>query len=559
MNFYSANSELGVQDMQKIINFTYKIYDLILNNSCCSALFLFFCLLLKVKLPIIIAIAFIMAILSVLSFNKRHSLSSCLVFALCYFVFEFISVILYMKEVIFSSMTWFLHGFFLVAALLYRTLLVFLTYYFANIIFFKIINNEKIKNKIQYFIQFFRQKFFIAVLLSLLALFFALHYSVKYFSTVPVQITAFSDLNFDGYIDEVKLLNDNKICFVDKNSVIIYDLKNKKIYDKYTLPHYKNIHLENTVISVRTENRIFPLSNGNILIQRNYIPKKRNDFNYEPKTYIEVYEPQKGEISALETPYMRDFTSITELQDNKVFFIDRAEEQTFLYDINNNVFNRSANLYIEKYGASVNAISLNDNRIFVLGGYNHPNNYAEIYDFQKGVSEKIPLNFNLFNGLGSSIKLTMMNDERILIQCEKINEKELDGIGKSDTHKTKDGTFLTIYPTPYLTIYNPKDNSFEEIDINRNSKKIIVPYQSAVLKDDNIIIIGGYVDKNSKSRRIKHTKIFVYDTKNHTIKRTFHDLKYEHYGKDILTVLNDGTVLVTGGDKNQIEVLKFKK
>lgn len=558
--------------MIKIRGFLYRIYDLILNNPLCTAVVLFCCLLLKLNIQIIVVITFIMAVLSVLSFNKRYSFLQSFIFAVYFFLFEVISVYFVMQDTMFAPLTLFLHGFFIFAAILLRTLSVFLTYALTNIFLFKIINIEKIKNYTINFVNLFRQESFILVLTCVLVLFFSLHYSIKYFQTVPVKITSFSKLKGDyfyGFGNKIYPLNSNKLCFMKKNQIIIYDLKNHKIYDKYTLLNFDNIFLSNTVIDVRTENRIFPLSNGNILIQRNYIPQKRKDYNYTPKTYIKIYAPKKGELASLEIPFMHNSISLTEIRNNKVFFIDNKEKQAFIYDMNNNTFNRKTELNVERYG-EVKTILLNDKRLFIFGGQNYPNNYAEIYDFSKDSFERIPLNFNVHNYI-NTIKLTMLNDGRVLIQCEKANENEKDGIGNSHGFRTQDGKFLTVYPVPYLTIFNPKDNSFEEIDINKNSNKIRVKYDTAVLKNGNIIIAGGgYIDKSlitkNKRKRMKNTQdILVYNPKTHTIKRTFKDLKYNHYGYDILTVLNDETVLVLGNiynvpnDKNQIEALRFKK
>lgn len=555
--------------MTKVRYIIYKLYDLSVNQPFCTAVILFICLFLKLNMTVIIPVTFAIAVLSVLSFNKRYTFLKSLLFVFCFLIFEIINVVLVMKDAMFASLTLLYSGIFIILGILFRAATVFLVYYLTNIILFKIINSKTVGKYTDRFLQFFRKESFVLVLFSVLTVSFSVCYSVKYFITVPVNITSFSELKenyFFGFENKIHLLKDNKLCFMRNNQIIIYDLKNHEIFDKYTLTDFNNIKVNNTEIEVRAENRIFPLSNGNILILQNYIPQKRKDYNYNSKTYIKVYMPKKGEISSFETPLINKFISITEMPDNKILFIGNKEKETYIYDYAHNTFSRSADLNSQRSGAS--AILLQDGRIFVLGGQTYPNNYAEIYDIKKDVFEKIPLNFNLHNYI-NTIKLSLLNDGRVLIQCEKANKNEKDGIGSQHGFRTQDGKFITVYPVPYLTIFNPKDNSFEEIDINKNSNHIRVRYETAVLQNGNIIIVGGgYVDKDNseKRKRMKNTQdILVYNIKNHTVKKTFKDLKYYHYGNDITTVLDDGTVLVTGNiydvanEKNQIEALRFKR
>ena len=517
--------------MTTIKNFLYKIYGLILNNPFCSALILLICLVLKLNLHIILIITFIIAVLAVLSFNKRFSFLQSSIFIFFYLVFEILVITFVMKNTMFASLTLIYQGLFILIAILLRALSVFLTYYLTNIILFRILNSEKIKNFTQNFVKFFRQDSFVLILLVVLVLCSSLHYSVKYFQTVPVKVSSFAELkeNYNyGFKNEIYPLKDDKLCFKKHNQIIVYDLKNHEVYDKFTILDFNNIFLENTVIKVRTENRIFPLSNGNILIQQNYIPEKRKDYDYNSKTYIKIYSPKKGEISSLEIPFVGTFVSLTELPDNKILFIGNKTNQTFIYDINNNTYYRSADMNYERSGAS--AITLNDERVFVFSGQSYPNNCVEIYDVQKDTFEKIPLNFKVHNYI-NTVKLSKLKDGRILIQCEKAMENKNDGIGNSDGFRSPDGNFITVYPVPCLTIFNPQDNSFEEIDINKNSNKIRIGYDTAVLKNGNIIIVGGgYIDKNTqkKRNRMKKTKdILVYNPQKHTIKKTFRDLKYD--------------------------------
>ena len=114
-------------------------------------------------------------------------------------------------------------------------------------------------------------------------------------------------------------------------------------------------------------------------------------------------------------------------------------------------------------------------------------------------------------------------------------------------------------------LFNPEDNSFEEINVNRNNKYLREGYDAAVLKDGRILIAGGqYISKKSYKRAKYANDLLIYDPLKQTFKETSKKLKYNHSGNKILYVLDDGRVLISGHiyvkptPENQIEEIIIK-
>lgn len=115
-------------------------------------------------------------------------------------------------------------------------------------------------------------------------------------------------------------------------------------------------------------------------------------------------------------------------------------------------------------------------------------------------------------------------------------------------------------PSPLF--FNPKDNSFEEIDINKGEEEFRDGYDVLVLNNDRILITGGYNISEGGSKPA--VNILIYDIKTNKLSKASQDFKYTHSGTHISYLLNDGSVLVSGLNlhlplfDNIVEKISFK-
>ena len=569
--------------LDKISGICYEIYSCILKKQVLSALivfssvFVFKDILFIQGLYLIALITAIISALNMLTFNKKATLKECFIFAfyilLFFFAKDIITVILALKNALFASLTIVYYGIQIALVIIIqnilRTITAFVVYFLTNIILYKIFSSHKFQKtggKISACLQkplFSTFLFFIIILCPVLC------NTMNYSTATAVEISAFSEI-YDYYRygfgeNLINLMPDDRICFLNRDKLFVYDLKKHKLVNEYNISpdtDYTN--------NMSIDTNIFSLKNGNILIRQNIIPQDRSKYLSEAKSMVMIYSLIKNEIiSQISIPLIPDVNNaMVEMPNNKVMFIGGIFDKynkTFILDLNNNTIIPSADLHVDRTNAEV--LLLNDGKIFVLGGMfdkDFPDNFAEIYDPKKDVFTKIPLNFTLHDYI-RNIKLSLIPDGRVLILCEKVHYKQEDGIGKMHGFRISDDKFVTVYPAPYLAIFNPEDNSFEEINVNRNNKYLREGYDAAVLKDGRILIAGGqYISKKSYKRAKYANDLLIYDPLKQTFKETSKKLKYNHSGNKILYVLDDGRVLISGHiyvkptPENQIEEIIIK-
>lgn len=74
--------------------------------------------------------------------------------------------------------------------------------------------------------------------------------------------------------------------------------------------------------------------------------------------------------------------------------------------------------------------------------------------------------------------------------------------------------------------FNPKDNSFEEIDINKGEEEFRDGYDVLVLNNDRILITGGYNISEGGSKPA--VNILIYDIKTNKLSKASQDFKYTY-------------------------------
>lgn len=380
--------------------------------------------------------------------------------------------------------------------------------------------------------------------------------------TVPVKISGFQEIqdfyNFGPDYNDISVMKNNKICFTTQGKLYIYDLANLTLIDKVLLSEDSN--------DIHFTNWIKLLSNENILIMQNKeIPSQ--PFNYKgSNTLIKIYSPkEKKMVFEKKVPRMSNWNyAVAELSENKLIFFGgmyKNLKECLVLDIKNNKIQRGPDLNVERNSANI--ISLNNENFLIVGGItnkNYPDNFAEIFNPQNNTYTKIPLGFNVASGINNT-RLLEFSDGKILILCNRAYEAPRK-TGKKEGFLHPDGRWIDFYPETYLTIFNPKDNSFEEIDINKGQKELRSEYDALVLSDDRILIIGGY--NTSAKGSEPAIDILIYDIKTKKLNRTSQDFKYTHSGTNMSYLLNDGSVLVSGFNvyfplfDNKVEKINFK-
>lgn len=381
-------------------------------------------------------------------------------------------------------------------------------------------------------------------------------------NTIPIEISDFQEIedfySFSPDYNDISVMENNKICFTTQGRLYIYDLTKHSLID--------NVLLSEDTNGIRFTNWIKLLSNENILIMQNK-ELQGKPFNYKgSRTLVKIYSPKdKKIVFEKEMPRMFNWNpAVAELSENKLIFLGSAYEnlkESLILDIKNNKIKHSSNLNIERSSAKV--IQLNNGNFFIFGGAtnkNYPDNFAEIFNPQNNTYTKIQLDFNVATGVHNT-RLSKLSDGRILILCNRAYETPRK-IGKKEGFLHPDGKWIDFYRETYLTVFNPKDNSFEEIDINKGSKVFRNEYDVLVLNDDRILITGGYNTSAKDSNPA--TNILIYDIKTKKLSKTSQNFKYTHSGTNMSYLLNDESVLVSGFNvhfplfDNKVEKIIFK-
>lgn len=379
---------------------------------------------------------------------------------------------------------------------------------------------------------------------------------------IPVEISEFTEIqdfySFSPDYNNICVLKNNKICFVTNGRLYIYDLVKHSVIDNILLSEDSN--------NIHFTNWIKLLNNENILIMQNKELQGKPLNDKGSKTLVKIYSPDdKKIILEKNLPRMSNWNySIAELSENKLIFLGSIYEnlkEALILDIKDKKIQYATNLNAERNSANV--IKLVDGNIFIFGGVtqkNYPDDFAEIYNPKNNIYTKIPLNFNVANEI-NDIRLLKLSDGRILILCNRAYETPQKG-GRKTGFLHPDGRWIDFYPETYLTIFNPIDNSFEEIDINKNKKTFRTEYDILFWNDNKILITGGYNTFAQGSEPA--TDILIYDIETKKLSKASQSFKYTHKGTNMSYLLNDGSVLVSGWNvhfplfDNKVEMIKFK-
>ena len=362
----------------------------------------------------------------------------------------------------------------------------------------------------------------------------------SYFTSVPVKVDLLpklenSRLKIEAVLDENRvLLYSNK-----ENKLAIYDLsKNILIKDCPELKQLPNGY-KHSYKAVSFDK----LLNGDIFIRVHFETKSKDKIY---KTYAYVYSADKNNIIwQAELPDEISFyqAAIVQIDEDRLFVAGAdSDKKAYIYNLKNKSIEKEAETIEKRRGCEI--IKLKNEKVLIWGGYSS-NNSIEIYDINKDVFERIPLDFNQKFSYGYD-KLYLLEDGRVVIKTTKMEDKKENGVGEYSSSIYSG----TGYPVPCVVLYNPNDNSFKEIDINKNSKyrhdnKVSI----ASTADGKIIIAGGSL---ISKKRIKLSgyddKINFYNIKTDKLKKSYGIKLDNTYDPDIFILDNNEFIYVYGMD-----------
>ena len=345
-----------------------------------------------------------------------------------------------------------------------------------------------------------------------------------------------SKLKIEEVLNEKRILlysaKENKLALYDiEKDFLIKDCPElKPIPDGYVKDH------EYTLFD--------KLKNGDVFI-RNCMQSKSRE-NMSLKTYAYIYSPKKNAIVwQAELPKEISFyqAAIIDIDAERIFVVGAdSDKKTYIYNIKDKSIEQKSETIEERRGCEI--IKLKNGKLLIWGGYSS-NDSIELYDINKDVFEKIPLGFKQKFVYGND-KLYLLEDGRVVIKTTKMEDKKENGVGEYSSSIYSG----TGYPVPCVVLYNPNDNSFKEIDINKNSKyrhdnKVSI----ASTADGKIIIAGGSL---ISKKRIKLSgyddKINFYNVKTNKLQKSY-GMKFDDtLSPYIYTLNNNEFIYVYGTD-----------
>lgn len=355
-------------------------------------------------------------------------------------------------------------------------------------------------------------------------------------------------------IEEV--LNEKRILLYSakENKLALYDIeKDFLIKDCPELKPIPDGYVKDHIYTLFDK-----FEDGNVFI-RNCMQTKSRE-NMSLKTYAYIYSPKKNAIVwQAELPKEISFyqAAIIDIDAERIFVVGAdSDKKTYIYNIKDKSIEQKSETIEERRGCEI--IKLKNGKLLIWGGYSS-NDSIELYDINKDVFEKIPLGFKQKFVYGND-KLYLLEDGRVVIKTTKMEDKKENGVGEYSSSIYSG----TGYPVPCVVLYNPNDNSFKEIDINKNSKyrhdnKVSI----ASTADGKIIIAGGSL---ISKKRIKLSgyddKINFYNIKTDKLKKSYGIKLDNTYGPDIFILGNNECIYVYGTDfgidhKQRYHKLKF--
>ncbi len=512
-----------------------NIYEFILKRPFFNSLVVLLPCIYKDSLIRELYVVLLISFLFSFNFQKRYKAKEIFLFglwfSLVFILRDIIIFILSSKSSGFTELTLIFYGQKILILTLLKSIARFISgsfiLFIVNIISVKIINLEKIKKYTTPIINLIQSPIKLFILFMIIVFSFNI---INYFSSYHMDNKIYTELNSYNP-QKIEFLNENNILLVYADRIAIYDRTAGKIIDK------KRFMLNENSDYRINDMQYIVLKNSNILIKTIY-----NNSQNGLRGVLIWYSPNDKKILTLkELPaeLTESCVSITELNDGNILLLGAKISNTDKYTgyiVNENTQDAIQTNYLNGTGRYAKTLKLPDGRIFIL---DNDSQFAEIYDPEKDVYTKAEFNFIL----EKRNNVCNLPNGKVLISAEKLNSKQEDGIG---TYVS--GFYGTGYPAPFLVIYNPKDNSFKEIDINKNDKKNLKnDYSIAVTKEGKLIILGGeYIGRKKFIPHGDNMDITIYDTNTDKLKKGSKKLKYNRIKPSIYAVDNRHIIVYSG-------------
>ena len=506
-----------------------KLYKFILSNQFFAAFATLIPFIFIKDNPIReLSVLLIISVLYTLVIKEKYKFKQILCFSISFcFLFMFLELIqsffILKNSLLGMFPSLFYYGNKLAIGIIFRFILRFLFAVFilfgVNRILIKLMNIKQLEKGFKFLSDAAEKPFKFFAFIFIIVI---IPFIIQYFTGVKISSEDFENIYpyKENTIQKI-LQNGYLLCNIDDNYKI-FDLNTKTFTDEIKI----NNPLKNNGYKVK-HTQYKELQNGNIVI----IEYLENEAKLQ-KAYITIYSrDKKMTLQANELPeFLSDYrTAMEELPNDNLMFIGGRDNKntfktTYIYNLSDNSIKQGPDLNKERYLAST--IVLNNGNIFVFSGEDNsefPFNTAEIYDIKNNIFKEVKQNF-ISDDYPHKVNLFKLSDGRILISCTYLTEDENEGYGSYHGFKTGENKFASVYTIPYITIFNPEDNSFTPININKGSKYLRSNYGITVTKDDKILIICGEELIKTKTRvRIKDypKNILIYDIKTGKIKKTF--------------------------------------
>ena len=360
-----------------------------------------------------------------------------------------------------------------------------------------------------------------------------------YLTSVHIKIDSLSELEKSQYKIELVLDENRVLLYSEKdNKIAIYDTE-KDILQK-DCPELKPIpegYKKSLNYALYDK-----LNNGDVFIRNCMISKSRE--NMSLKTYAYIYSPKKNAIVwQAELPKEISFyqSAVVQIDEERLFVAGAdSDKKTYIYNLKNKRIEQKSETIEERIGCEI--IKLKNGKLLIWGGYSS-NNSIELYDINKDVFEKIPLGFKQKFHYGCD-KLYLLEDGRVVVITTKIEDKEENGVGEYSSSIYS----ATGYPVTCVVLYNPDDNSFKEIDINKNSKyKHYNDVSIASTSDGRIIIAGGLLVNTKSMKPFGYdNKINFYNVKTDKLQKSY-GIKFDDTTSPYIYILNNNEFIYVYG------------
>lgn len=406
-------------------------------------------------------------------------------------------------------------------------------FYLVNLITVKIVTNQRISKFIEPLRNFFSNPLKTFLIISII--------STSIFAYNGLNIKPLTKLENSGFIIETVLNNEKLLLFSPKtNRLATYDVKNDILDTNCCkldpIPNGYKDSLRNISIS--------KMPNGDIFIRR-FIEKDK-----KIKLISYIYSLAKNEVIYMEelpNEIAPALTSFVFLDNEKIFCIDaNKNKKTYIYNIKDKTLTKIAET--KQIRRDCKSILLNNGKILIWGGDFNDKSTAELYDIDKNEFTEIPIGFRMPTD-NRYDELHLLENGNIIIKTKKIKE----------VVKTL-GSLPINQIEPNILLYNPKDNSFTDIILDKDDKYKFIGYNIAVTKEGKIIIAGGELaSKKTKKFVNSNNKIYIFDTKTNKIKPPYTH-KFPSTNFVTIYAINNNEVIaeyVTGTTNKHYYKIKF--